>query len=273
MDNTLKDVSNHFEQLFKCLMAQEHRVKQPIKEQMERTKLIVNEIIKEINDINHIICLKHTNTNNNNDDDVDVFEMITSIISCTSIDEFINNSLPLDQSNDGDRHLSDFELMTMIRNHSEHIANDALVMPQEYGVRTDIAKINGIIEEIKSCFELTEDTTQSTSSVVVVAQANSPKVITLGKEFSLFSLDTLEWTQATVCPKQYDSVRTSVVYARGNVYKESRVAMASMHPMMATGTSTLLVDTRGTFWTAWIGSILKLDSLVELDNFLFVHIT
>ncbi|GAM22299.1 hypothetical protein SAMD00019534_054740 [Acytostelium subglobosum LB1] len=220
------EITAHFEQMIKVLIAQEHKVKTPINVQMELVKSTINNIINEIKDINSIINLTHpvdhnnNNNNNNNDSDgLDVYQkIINTITSCTSIEQFINIYTPTIVDDDGSR-VDDDQLLTMIKNHVEHISmlpydDDSTAKLQACQVRIDTNKLNDVKKQIESCFTLIDPT-----------KVNKPKefdrhVFTFNKDdCSLFSLDTFTWKSTNrVHNRSSSPIFTSTVYARGSVY-------------------------------------------------------
>ncbi|GAM25415.1 hypothetical protein SAMD00019534_085900 [Acytostelium subglobosum LB1] len=181
---------------------------------MSHIQSTINDIINEIKDINHINNVELTsvdlaNSNNNNDNDPEaITQLIQSISSCTSIDEFTKSVLsprPGVSQNDD-------ELLSMIIHHTKHMKlmpyelDESSLLPPSCRVNIDEGKLKDIKRQIESCFELVSDAKYD--------------FLTIGRDgFSSFSRETLKWTQIKDMPERpaRQSYLTSV-YVRGNFY-------------------------------------------------------
>ncbi|GAM27126.1 hypothetical protein SAMD00019534_103010 [Acytostelium subglobosum LB1] len=120
-------ISKQFEQLFKMLMAQEHKIKGPITLQMEQTRSKINDIINEMSDINSLINRSPPKQKDKIDDVVDISIVIESILERPSVEDFIDKSLAPalneeEEDEEDDNHkLTDNELLLMIKNHAQHM--------------------------------------------------------------------------------------------------------------------------------------------------------
>ncbi|GAM19100.1 hypothetical protein SAMD00019534_022750 [Acytostelium subglobosum LB1] len=247
LQQTQQSVTEHFEQLIKVIIAQEHKVKTPINVQMSLIQSTINDIINEIKDINHIINIDHLDDKNNkdshsgddDDDDERTSKVIESIKSCESIDQFIKIKLcqpssysdnPIDNADDG-KHTQahDHELLSMIRNHSQHthqVPYDNTYSLKDVSVKIDDVKLKRIKRQIESCFKLI---TPPPSSVVTpkskstsTSYNNVGHIMMLGclyDECHLLSLETSDWTKiSSPTGEPLEGITTSMVYARGSVY-------------------------------------------------------
>ncbi|GAM23187.1 hypothetical protein SAMD00019534_063620 [Acytostelium subglobosum LB1] len=89
-----KDVSTHFEELFKLLMAQEHKVKSPINAQMSTIQQLINDITDEIMFVYSTRNMTpYTNDHLNKNDECKIEQLSTlieSISKCDSIEQFVD---------------------------------------------------------------------------------------------------------------------------------------------------------------------------------------
>ncbi|GAM25418.1 hypothetical protein SAMD00019534_085930 [Acytostelium subglobosum LB1] len=133
LQETNVEITSHFEQLIKVIMAQEHRVKTPINQQISHVQSTINDIIDEIKQINrinnhHVSNIEMTSDNNNdNGATEDITQLIQTITSCTSIDEFTKSVLGSRYgsggviNDDNNSQQYDHELLSMISHHSNHM--------------------------------------------------------------------------------------------------------------------------------------------------------
>ncbi|GAM22472.1 hypothetical protein SAMD00019534_056470 [Acytostelium subglobosum LB1] len=221
LEQTHKEVSDHFEQLFKLLMAQEHKIKTPINVQMSHIQSTNNNIIDEINDLNHILNMSHQTDSNSNQANMvhDVSEVIGSILSCSTINQFISklSSTQSQQSEKDTDAINDNELMMMIKNHNQHM-NDVqydLTKLQTQSMKNEMIKLNDTKNKIKSCLGLIEQVQQP-----AVQHPFNNHINMIDDGFSLLSLDTFKWTtHKKVLPRRVDHFSTECVYARGHIYQ------------------------------------------------------
>ncbi|GAM19455.1 hypothetical protein SAMD00019534_026300 [Acytostelium subglobosum LB1] len=234
LEETNSSITEHFQQLLKLIVAQEHQAKKTINEKKELIQSTINNIIKETNNINHIIdpslSSLSSNNNNNNDED-DVSQMISLFTSCTSVDQFINNSTQItlaNQSSKAEDGTSDHELLSMIINHIKHTQQvpyddqlrSTIVASR---VNTDAVKLNDIKKQLESCFKLINDKEEA-PKVVAKEPIRPGHILSLSSTRSpMLSLQTMQWTQSAFAFKTNGrefiaSVMTASVFARRSVY-------------------------------------------------------
>ncbi|GAM19457.1 hypothetical protein SAMD00019534_026320 [Acytostelium subglobosum LB1] len=225
LEQNHSEITSHFEQLIKVIIAQEHKAKKPIIEQMENIQSTINNIIKEINDINQIIdpsssssasSLGDLNNNNNNNDQAAVSQVISSITSCSSIEQFINSTLVSSQtqtetemSDNDDAHMivtnDDITQLSMIRNHSKYIDQGGYPLPSKVEaclVTANVIKLGDIKKQIGACFR-----------DVAFSQIFSMR----NKSLSVLSLESSRWTHRdTLLPLTH--IASSVVHAGNYIY-------------------------------------------------------
>ncbi|GAM25416.1 hypothetical protein SAMD00019534_085910 [Acytostelium subglobosum LB1] len=201
-------------------MAQEHRAKIPINQQISHAKSTINKIINEIKQVNHIINnnsnieLTSDNNSNDNDDDSseDITKFIESITSCTSIDEFTKSLLgAVNQDHNDQESPNDHELLSMISRHSKHMKIEPYDKePKKLRVLADVKVLNGIKKQIESCFELIDE--HELDGQIIAMGNNS-------SGFSSFSLETHKWTRITpILDRPINTTYLSLKYVRGNIY-------------------------------------------------------
>ncbi|GAM23051.1 hypothetical protein SAMD00019534_062260, partial [Acytostelium subglobosum LB1] len=222
LQHTHSDLTQHFEHLIKVIITQEHKIKTPITDQLSRVQTTIKDILNEIRDINQIVNMEGASVDGGRGDDPydDMSELIESIASCDSIEQFINSTHKIDDQSSEKEGLSDNELLNMIAAHIKHmrlVRYGAASRPQEYRVDTDVAKLDGIRKQIESCFKLI--TTSSRRSDGEDAQTKSNILSIKGRECSMYSLATTKWQSiGNVFDRTFSGVYTSVVHARGHVY-------------------------------------------------------
>ncbi|GAM22560.1 hypothetical protein SAMD00019534_057350, partial [Acytostelium subglobosum LB1] len=244
LSKTHAEISNQFEQLFKLLMAEEHRIKSAINEKMAHIESTINDIVNEICDFEAILKKSLVI------DGPKLAQSIKVIASCPSIDQFIDTSLsfrPDDkEAGAGKELLTDNELLAMIKNHKLHMdlvpyGPVSILRLRPWTIRTDEDKIYDIKKKVKTIFELVAPS----AATGLVAQTNRSlvnHVLSLGcREYSMFSLQSMKWSiirKETSGPCR--SVQTAIVYASGSAY----IFGGRQHPSnyckytLATNTST-----------------------------------
>ncbi|GAM28216.1 hypothetical protein SAMD00019534_113920 [Acytostelium subglobosum LB1] len=222
LKQTYDEVTGHFEQLIKVIMAQEYRVKKPIEDQMEKIQSTIKDIIKEIKDINHLINMAyppeyfggddHAQTGHR--DEVEMSQVIQSIATCSTIDQY---AISLHGQFVGKRlALGDIELLSMVTRHAQHTRDvpyddgDALLRARR--VNTDIDKLNGIKKQIEECFQIID-----TPGVVETIRGG---IISMKQQqCSFFSKDSDTWTEiGDTLQGNLHGVFHSVIYAHNNIY-------------------------------------------------------
>ncbi|GAM27700.1 hypothetical protein SAMD00019534_108760 [Acytostelium subglobosum LB1] len=196
---------------------------------MDQVKTAINSTINEINDINHIINMVHPPADNATvvDEENDITQVIESIASCTSINQFINNqftNVDADSDNDKNNRLSDDELMAMIIRHTQIVNGqeslDSLSLRYP-SYRIDVDKLDDVKKQIESCFYLVQSASPSLpSSAALTPSKFDGQIISMReRECSMLSLSKSRWTSNNKTTKNpLGHICTSVVYARGNVY-------------------------------------------------------
>ncbi|GAM23543.1 hypothetical protein SAMD00019534_067180 [Acytostelium subglobosum LB1] len=211
-------------------MAQEHKAKSTINTQLSSIQSTINDIIQEIKDINHIINLEHPTTTTSSDmsNQEGLEQMVESIKSCSSLDQFINNnkSIICPQAVDDNQSsltsaLNDKELLTMIKNHTQHMklvkyddfGSSSMLKP--YQVKIDQVRLNNIKKQLTSCLRLASPPVQT----IIPREFQNCLVSIKDKQMYLLSLKTMRWNHIQDAFKYEVSCQpNSIVYARGNIY-------------------------------------------------------
>ncbi|GAM25623.1 hypothetical protein SAMD00019534_087980, partial [Acytostelium subglobosum LB1] len=218
LQQTHASISSHFEQLIKVIIAEEHKIKTPINVQMSHIQSTINNIINEIKDINHIINIRLPTNNNDNDNSTsevdDTTQLIESITSCKSIDEFTDKITQSDMDTQQQQHnVNDDELMSIIIRHNQHTHqvpyDEKMLHPSR--IEIDVNLLTGVRKQIESCFKLIQPGRAGKYDGHIMSLA--------GDRCSMFSLDTFKWTSLDRAFKRsFVSSHISMVYARGHVY-------------------------------------------------------
>ncbi|GAM25753.1 hypothetical protein SAMD00019534_089280 [Acytostelium subglobosum LB1] len=233
LQQTHGEITAHFEQLIKVIIAQEHRIKTPINDQMSQIQSTINSIMSEIKDITHIVNnfkqQQHDQTREDDDDDAkDVTDLVQSISSFTSINQFMfAHALLNDETQSGTippSVMNDDDLLLMISRHFQQMQltpqNDGTTMSPDipWHVNADVTKLNNIKKQIESCFALISPA--HAASMANVKHEMDGYIMSLRcDEVSLYSLEAAKWTTIkSAFKRSLNGVTTSVVYARGSVY-------------------------------------------------------
>ncbi|GAM23185.1 hypothetical protein SAMD00019534_063600 [Acytostelium subglobosum LB1] len=221
-----KDVSNHFEQLFKLLMAQEHKLKTPINSQMSHIQSTINEITDEIMFVNATRNMTAYTANDEiNGSKEHLSALISSISSCHSIEQFIynqsatisnDNIVVYDNFNGNDSYrtkLNDNELLLLITRHVKHISQSQYHKESLFEtcrVDIDVALFMDIKMQIESCFVLLDSDTQ---------RKNNHFVCLKSSQVCHYNLGAPNWkTIRETFPRPIEASPTTLVYSRGSIY-------------------------------------------------------
>ncbi|GAM21781.1 hypothetical protein SAMD00019534_049560, partial [Acytostelium subglobosum LB1] len=231
LEVTSKEVSDHFEQMFKLLMAQEHKIKTPINAQMTHIQSTINNIVNEIIDINHFIINQsssYVGGERYDQSSRDSPKLLEAIMSSTSIDQFIKmpytqTLLLLSDDVDVDKpEPSDDELLAKIGRHALHMRqvpydDVSTHRLQAHRIKIDVGKLDQIKKQIESCFLLIEHGRNIAQIDIPIANVNI--VAAHNNDLTMLSLQSSTWaTIPDALGHNHDQVFTSFVYARGNVY-------------------------------------------------------
>ncbi|GAM22030.1 hypothetical protein SAMD00019534_052050 [Acytostelium subglobosum LB1] len=208
-----KNVTEQFKQLHDMLVIEEHKINSTINDRLQQTSTNIHNIINEIKSINSIF--KPTSCIVDNEDLDNNIEMITT---CSSLDQFIEQAFPSistsksQGSTDSMKDITDIELLTLVQSTVQHM-NGQYQLVRPLMSKFDTKRLNGIKDQVRSCFQLLEDSENHTHDLdhnVMFIYDNS---------YTLFSPLTNKWT--IVEQEGIDMIYkygSSAVYARGNVY-------------------------------------------------------
>ncbi|GAM22772.1 hypothetical protein SAMD00019534_059470 [Acytostelium subglobosum LB1] len=213
-------------------MVQEHKIKTPINDQMSHIQSTINNILKEIKDINHIINKEHPiihhlyDVDGDHRDEVDMSKVIESIISCSSVDQYIKDNMEKTDNRSPDMvKLNDDELLKMINRHIIEYIDQmpydvvATTSLQAYQVNINADKFIDIRKQIESCFKLIEPLPHLPRQQLIPHKYDNHIMTLKANKCSFFSLATSEWTSIDrAFNRSIEWVSTSVVYTRGNVF-------------------------------------------------------
>ncbi|GAM25622.1 hypothetical protein SAMD00019534_087970 [Acytostelium subglobosum LB1] len=220
LQQTHSEITGHFEQLIKVIIAEEHKIKTPINAQMSHIQSTINNIINEIKDINHIINIQYPTTTDNNNSDNDITPLIESITQCKTIDEFTNiitqSDIDTQQQQQQNKVDDDDELLSMIIRHRQHIdqvpykgTDEMMLQPSR--IETNVIVLNGVRKQIESCFKLIQHGSAGIYDGHIMSLT--------GDQCSVFSLDTFKWTSLDRAFKRSFMISAlSIAYARGHIY-------------------------------------------------------
>ncbi|GAM26780.1 hypothetical protein SAMD00019534_099550 [Acytostelium subglobosum LB1] len=219
LERLRSEVTGHFEQLIKVLMAQEHKVKTPINSKMEHIKATMSHIVAELRDINCIINMSHpiNHSNNEEQDDETSQLIIDTFTKCKSMTELLNNSLcqSNDEKDDHKSPLNDDELLSMIDNHIQLTTqwpygdHYSTLLREPCQVMIDTKNLKDVKDIIESSFTLIQPELNAFDRHIFSIYEN---------HYSLYSLETKEWTHYKDQFNQSFNSNNSLVFARGNVY-------------------------------------------------------
>ncbi|GAM25873.1 hypothetical protein SAMD00019534_090480 [Acytostelium subglobosum LB1] len=195
---------------------------------MAHIQATINEIINEIKQINHInnnnalmLTTDDGSSNNSNDNDdcstEEFTQLIESITTCTSIDEFAKSVAVEDNliNNDNQTQINDHELLSMIGRHAKHmkiVPYDKV--PQACQINVDVEQLSRVKKQIEASFVLINEEAQRHEYDGQIIAFNSE-----GGGISSFSLETLKWTPIeTKFEELPENSYHSSVYARGSIY-------------------------------------------------------
>ncbi|GAM25654.1 hypothetical protein SAMD00019534_088290 [Acytostelium subglobosum LB1] len=204
---------------------------------MSHIESTINNIINEINHINLIINNKQSDINakvNNNEEKAfdDVSEVVGSITSCSSIDEFINVNkdtlFAQDVDNDHPVIVNDDQLMSMIVGHIQHTHQvpydkTATMQLNPCCINIDVNRLNSIRKMIETSFKLIQTGQQC-------ARNYDGRIVSLSNEQILFFMpETSKWTsiKGGALKSKFAGLSTSVAYARGCLYVFGEVEYGS----------------------------------------------
>ncbi|GAM22029.1 hypothetical protein SAMD00019534_052040 [Acytostelium subglobosum LB1] len=216
LTNTSKSVSDYFKQLHDMLVIEEHKINSTINDRLQQTSTNIHNIINEIKNINNIF--KQTVAADNNDDlmetdtDIDI-ELVKSITSCTSLDQFIEQTYPTTSSSDPVIGITDIELLTLVQRTIQTMNTSQHQLVRPLSVQIDTNRLNDINDQLSLCFQLLEDSDKYTDEL------ENQVMFINSTSYTLFSPMTNKWTLIGL--KGIDNIYqrgSSSVYARGNIY-------------------------------------------------------
>ncbi|GAM22064.1 hypothetical protein SAMD00019534_052390 [Acytostelium subglobosum LB1] len=227
------------------LVIEEHKITSPINDKLQQTSTIIHNIINEIKNINNIFrpiitttTTSTTKCSTTSDDDVLDFDfeldiamsdIVRSITSCDSIDQFIDQAIPTQSSTSSSSTTpsscdstqtsvtdNDIELLITIQGIVEamNTTQHQLVRPCTVEVDTDM--LDSIKDHLQSCFRLLDDNDDAEK----YTHGLDHHVMCIGQDsYSLFNPISNEWTHVRdEGNKNIEYLFMSTVYARGRVY-------------------------------------------------------
>ncbi|GAM21863.1 hypothetical protein SAMD00019534_050380 [Acytostelium subglobosum LB1] len=211
---TKNEVTDQFKQLYDLLIIEEHKINSILNDKVQQTSSTIHDIINEIKSINQIFRPSSTSTGVYKDNEVDA--VITQTIrSCESLDQFIEQTFPTTSPGlnlDDSITITDNELLTLLQRNVQ-MSNSKHQLTRSIRVDTDTDTLDDIKKQIRSCFQLLEDSDNFT------ADLDHHLMCLDNGYYSLFSPMTNKW--ALVQDEDTSDVEStfqSTVYARGYIY-------------------------------------------------------
>ncbi|GAM22501.1 hypothetical protein SAMD00019534_056760 [Acytostelium subglobosum LB1] len=176
---------------------------------MEQVKSLVVDIVGEIKDINHIINLEHpsasTTTLVDEQDVVDIEQMINTITTSTSVNQFIIDATQASSSSTS-RPLNDDELISMIKNHAKHMQLRPYVGKSKFGdVFVDTEEFKSIVSFVFNSGSLHKK--EHTKMYIEMLKSIITFDLKQHKEYGIVQPKTRLQTQLLlVCREEYEKV-------------------------------------------------------------------
>ncbi|GAM22097.1 hypothetical protein SAMD00019534_052720 [Acytostelium subglobosum LB1] len=203
------------------LVIEEHKITSQLNDRLQQTSSTIDNIINEIKSINTLF--KHTSTCKfdrdvtDTDDGHDSLSLAQSITSCTSLDQFMDQTFPTtatSTSNGSEITITDMALLTLVQSNVERMNNVQHLIHRPCTVIINSTIMNSIKEQLSSCFRIYEPYRKYTHDFDGMIMCIELKA------YSLFSPTTHTWT---LFEQEHEDVIVSNrgfahVYARGNIY-------------------------------------------------------
>ncbi|GAM23310.1 hypothetical protein SAMD00019534_064850 [Acytostelium subglobosum LB1] len=201
-----KQVTERCKELHELIILQEHRINSQINDRVHQTSSAINDIINEIESINNVF----RSSKNKINDGMEMDNIVQLITSSTTIDQFIDQSFtstspnsdqPIEISNSSNELLALVQQSVRLKyeSHFKHIPRCL--------VDIDHDTLDGIKHQLRTCFELLEETAHNRNCLMVISEAT----------ISIYSPFSDTWSLLDHKPKKWETSLTSV-YARGKVY-------------------------------------------------------
>ncbi|GAM19721.1 hypothetical protein SAMD00019534_028960, partial [Acytostelium subglobosum LB1] len=211
LDQSKCDLSEHFRQLHEWLIVEEHRLKAPIVEQLDKVTNSISCITGEIESINSIF---NDSVPLSARDDIDTLIKEVATTQPT-VEQFMNKTFPPRQD-DGfeSMQISDTQLLTMVQQRIQHIKSPAQSEDYKYTTQLKIhtERLIDVRKQIGRCFENIDLETRAKAE-----KLHNHMLVVDREGWSLYSLDTRQWVNH---PRENEktNVDKAVVYAQGHVY-------------------------------------------------------
>ncbi|GAM19149.1 hypothetical protein SAMD00019534_023240, partial [Acytostelium subglobosum LB1] len=92
LNDTRKQINDHFKELHEFLIIEEHKLVSPITQQINETQSSIDNIIDEIRDISALFNLSTNANSNDKNNNEEAEQDVTIIQSCTSVREYIDKT-------------------------------------------------------------------------------------------------------------------------------------------------------------------------------------
>ncbi|GAM21796.1 hypothetical protein SAMD00019534_049710 [Acytostelium subglobosum LB1] len=200
------------------LIVEEHRINSPINERLQQCQSSINDIVDEIKTINSIFKLTNKSDIDMDTTDIDINQ---SIRECTSIEQFIQQSLQTGQDTDPSKEstevkITDNELMTLIKGYVQKIGTQYTV-PRPMNMQADLNTVEHIRDQVKSCILLMD--AEDVPIEKFTHDLDHQVMCIRSETYSFFSPMTNTWTVHEYEGDEYSGdLYTAAVYARGNAY-------------------------------------------------------
>ncbi|GAM20897.1 hypothetical protein SAMD00019534_040720 [Acytostelium subglobosum LB1] len=203
-DKIKTEVTEHFKQLHDQLIIEEHRINRQLIDEMDKATTTINDIIKELNNIDAIFNCSSIGQYIQSEDS----SLVDWIINSNSLEEFISNNVPEGPAllpSDQEVALDDYELLGMYIDALRHIESASYNLPEAYHLEVSSSLLESTRQTLYSCFKLTHHYKVFSASL---------------NDTALFDPHTGEWTTiGKGLDIETENERSeSMVYARGNVY-------------------------------------------------------
>ncbi|GAM23309.1 hypothetical protein SAMD00019534_064840 [Acytostelium subglobosum LB1] len=203
-----KEVTERCKELHELIMLQEHKINSQINDRVHQTSSAINDIINEIESINNVF----KSSKNKINDLLEVDNIFQSITSSTTIDQFIDQSFTstsmLTSPNSDlsiEISISSNELLKLVQQSVRLMNESQYKHIPRYLVVIDHDTLDGIKHQLRTCFELLEETADN-------------RILVISKEsMSIYSPMSDTWSLLDDKPMKWDTTLTSV-YVRGKVY-------------------------------------------------------
>ncbi|GAM23311.1 hypothetical protein SAMD00019534_064860 [Acytostelium subglobosum LB1] len=211
-----KEVTERCKELHELIILQEHKINSQINDRVHQTSSTINDIINEIETINNVF----KSSKNKINDGMEMDNIVQSITSSTTIDQFIDQSFTsTSPNNDQSIEINDTELLTLVQQSTKHM------ITSQYNVHIPVCQLDidldmydSIKNQLKSCIEFIEETPDHYSRLIILAEDSISFYSPLSKTWSVINHQHIPWSILTTAVCANDLIFLFDGYDRPSIH-------------------------------------------------------